>query len=136
MALATPFPASFPASFPESFPESPASQTSVRRPRPAQVRPAPIRLTRRGKLVVTMLGSLALFTVLQGTGALEAAAGAVSRDSGTAVVVVQPGESLWTIAERVAPTTDPRSTILLIRELNGLAPGAVPQAGQGLVVPR
>lgn len=124
MALATPFPASL------------ASQASVRRPRPDQHRSAPIRLTRRGKVVLTMLGSLALFTVLQGTGALEAAAGAVGGGSATAVVVVQPGESLWAIAERVAPTTDPRSTILLIRELNGLPSGAVPQAGQGLVVPR
>ena len=38
----------------------------------------------------------------------------------TGVVVVQAGESLWQIAQAIAPQADPRETVTLIRELNGL----------------
>jgi LysM domain len=35
------------------------------------------------------------------------------------VYVVQPGDTLWTIAERVAPAADPRQVVADLRELVG-----------------
>jgi nucleoid-associated protein YgaU len=47
--------------------------------------------------------------------------------------VVQPGDSLWTIAERVS-AGDPRDAVGRIEELNHLQ-GADIQAGQTLMLP-
>lgn len=101
--------------------------------------PAPLRLTRRGRLVLTLLalGGLAA-AVLAGVLVLSPSALAGAPDAGTrpatASVVVLPGQSLWEIAERVAPGADPRETVSRIQQLNGLRGGAV-QAGQRLLVP-
>jgi LysM repeat protein len=75
---------------------------------------------------------LALAGLLFGRGAVVASTGS----SGPVVeqVTVQPGESLWQIAQRVAPGADPRATIERILEINGLSSGSV-QAGQQLAVP-
>jgi nucleoid-associated protein YgaU len=48
--------------------------------------------------------------------------------------VVQPGDTLWTIAETVAPDTDPRDMIARIVQLNDLPDSSV-QAGQTLRIP-
>ena len=54
--------------------------------------------------------------------------------SRTAVVRVEPGESLWELAGRVAPGSDASAVVERIRELNGgLAGGVTP--GQPLTVP-
>jgi LysM repeat protein len=47
---------------------------------------------------------------------------------------VQPGDTLWAIATRVAPKGDPRVTVQQIVDRNGLA-GASIEAGQVLVLP-
>ena len=47
--------------------------------------------------------------------------------------VVQPGDSLWTIAERVS-AGDPRDAVGRIEELNHLD-GSLIEAGQTLVLP-
>ena len=47
-------------------------------------------------------------------------------------VVVQPGDSLWAIAETLAPGGNTRA---LVAELEAIAGGAVLQPGQQLVVP-
>jgi LysM repeat protein len=52
----------------------------------------------------------------------------------TRTIVVRPGDTLWSIAQRVRPGADPRETVALIEERNGVAAGAI-QAGQSLVVP-
>jgi hypothetical protein len=50
-------------------------------------------------------------------------------------VLVEPGETLWSIARaRIGPEGDPRPFILEIRELNGLRSSAL-VAGQRLVLP-
>ena len=123
MAIATPFPASRAAS--PSRPVRRQAATS-----------GPIRLTRRGKAVVTLAGALACIGLLQVTGGIDAAASAVAGGPATSAVVVQPGQTLWAIAKSVAPEADPRATVAVIRELNGLAAGVSPVAGQSLVVPR
>ena len=48
--------------------------------------------------------------------------------------MVQPGETLWQIAEAAVPSADPRETVAVIMELNDLESASV-QAGQGLLVP-
>ncbi len=49
--------------------------------------------------------------------------------------VVQPGDTLWAIAQRLEPGRDPRPLVDAIAAANGVAPGnLVP--GQTLVLPR
>lgn len=68
------------------------------------------------------------------------AAGAVRRGEAPAppaqqVVVVQAGDTLWSIAQRVAPEADPRATIAEIERVNpSVDPGGL-VPGQSLSVP-
>ncbi len=52
----------------------------------------------------------------------------------TAVIEVGAGETVWDVAQRVAPKSDQREVVERIRQLNGLAGSAV-QPGQQLQVP-
>jgi LysM repeat protein len=49
-------------------------------------------------------------------------------------VVVRPGDTLWAIAERVAPTKDPRPLVDAMVAVNNVDPGAL-VPGQTLLVP-
>ncbi|CAL9590114.1 Cell division suppressor protein YneA [Actinosynnema sp. ALI-1.44] len=62
------------------------------------------------------------------------ASGAASVPERTSVVHVQVGETLWDIAERTAPDSDPEAVVLRIKELNRLADPSI-KPGQSLVVP-
>lgn len=95
----------------------------------------PVRLTRRGRVVVLLtLVTLLLGAFLLGRGADSAAAGTSSPAPQGTVTTVRPGETLWTIAKRLDPGHDPRALVQRLRSLNGLSTGAV-QAGQQLRVP-
>jgi LysM repeat protein len=48
--------------------------------------------------------------------------------------VVQPGETLWSIAQRLDPNTDPRETVARIVAMNDLPSSAV-AVGQEIFVP-
>lgn len=115
-----------------------ASFPSVRTQRPA-ARPArsaqPIRLTRRGRVAVGLVTAFLAVVALAATGPQADAADATSGGAATAAVVVQPGDTVWSIAKSLDPQADPRALVERIRELNGLADGVV-VAGQQLVVPR
>jgi len=85
-------------------------------------------LTRRGRLVVGLLVLLVLSAaVLLVVGRVQA----VGLDpvpvpaSAPAEVVVGPGETLWSVAERVAPDDDPRAVVDRLRALNELPSGTV-----------
>jgi hypothetical protein len=93
---------------------------------------APVRLTRRGRLVVVLLFLLVLVTGLS-LGMTSQAAGH-GQHRAPATVTVQPGESLWQVATRVAPDADPRLVIDQLVRINHL-PSASVAAGQQLVVP-
>ena len=99
--------------------------------------PAPLRLTRRGRLVLCGLGvvtalGLAAFAV-PALGGGDPAVPALEL-AGRSSVVVHSGDTLWSIAEAVAPDTDPRAVVDAIQEANGLSgAGLVP--GQVLVLP-
>ena len=51
------------------------------------------------------------------------------------VVVVQPGDTVWSIAEAAADGADPRALVDAIVTRNGIDVGAV-VPGQSLVIPR
>ena len=91
-------------------------------------------LTTRGRIVLGLtLTFLALFVwVVLGSGTADASA--QTDGAATAVVVVQPGENLWSIAQSVDPGSDPRDLVLRIRELNDLGAAHV-FPGQSLIVP-
>jgi LysM domain len=97
----------------------------------------PIRLTRRGRIVVRVGSAvLALLMVICGVLLLDrtAVAGPQSHPIPVSYRVVLPGETLWQIAGEVAPRADRRSTVARIIELNAL-PGAAVSAGQRIAVP-
>ena len=100
---------------------------------------APLRLTRRGRIVIAAAAALLvtmLSLVLTG-GAWAAGPSAPSHgaDRSLAQVVVLPGQSLWSVAQTADPNADPRQVMQQIIELNGLAGDEI-QAGQQLWVPR
>lgn len=109
------------------------------RPVPAQ---PPLRLTRRGRavvatLVVVLAAALALAIALATAGGARAAGHgpAPSPHQGMHEIVVQPGQTLWSIASAAEPTADPRLVIPQIMAANGLDSANV-AAGQLLWVPR
>jgi Tfp pilus assembly protein FimV len=112
-------------------PERLASVTALRPPRDAAGL-APVRLTRRGVAVLT-LAVLALGIGLVWL-AKASAPQAATPPAGPQVVTVQAGDTLWSIASRVAPQRDPRAEVAALQRRNHLA-GVDLVPGQVLRVP-
>ena len=125
----------------------------VRPARPAVVIPFPagareavpaagprLRITRRGRLVVTVAVVLAVSAVAVTALVPAPSGGAGAGRAPVAMqelqhVVVTPGDTLWEIASSLsAPGQDVRDLIADIRELNGLETSGV-VAGQELLIP-
>ena len=103
-------------------------------PRPDRTPVVPVRLTRLGRAVLGLAGILLGLAILVGPTVAAARLGRpvpALPSSAPAVVVVQPGETLWTIARRVAPERDPRDVVTELRRRNAL-PSADVRAGQRL----
>jgi hypothetical protein len=85
---------------------------------------------------VAAVAGLALLVaaVVAGLGLLSDAARASRVPSATAAVRVEVGESLWSVARRVAPSADPGAVAERIVELNRLASPSV-QPGETLISP-
>lgn len=103
----------------------------------AATRPVKLRLTRRGRIVVG--GFLTVITAaLLALLATFSAPGAIASNEHTAddfgYVVIEPGDSLWTIATQLDPESDPRDLIAEIVRLNQLEGSGV-VAGELLAVP-
>jgi len=99
--------------------------------------PVRLRLTRRGRVVVSFALALVVGVVFAiATLFLAPHAEASSQSSATefGYVVVAPGESLWSLASALDPSTDPREVIAEIVQLNQLESSAV-QAGEPIAVP-
>jgi len=94
--------------------------------------PRPARLTRRGRLVITLLCAVLLLGAA--VGVASSAFGEPGRDAARQVVV-EPGDTLWSVARAADPEADPRDTIAAVRELNGLAADAALVPGQALLLP-
>ena len=97
---------------------------------------APVRLTRRGRAVlVLLLVGLLLSAFALGSQATQASdVAGHGADPQLEQTTVQPGESLWSVAQRIAPDNDPREVVSQIRRLNGLTSSQL-QVGQHLLLP-
>jgi LysM repeat protein len=106
-----------------------------------------LRITRRGRAVLTTLLALpvvatALVLALNSGMAFASEgepAGANTQSSAQAVdtfgyVTVKSGQSMWTLAETIAPKADPRDVIAEIVALNQLTSASL-SPGQQLAVP-
>jgi hypothetical protein len=93
-----------------------------------------VRLTRRARLLAAVL-SLALGVAIGSwLGPLLAGDGDGLRLAGVQSVVVEPGDTLWSIASGVAGTADVREVVDRIQQLNDLH-GTVLIPGQVLELP-
>lgn len=116
-------------------------QASRRQPGPT-ARRTPVRLTRRGRIVVATVAVLGAIVAVLLVSLLAAGGARASNHSqpggpyrGMHEIVVQPGQTLWSIASAAEPTADPRIVISQIMAVNALS-GTDIQAGQLLWVPR
>lgn len=92
------------------------------------------RLTRRGRLTLVVGLVLLLLAAFSLGRAATTQAATTAPPSPVHAVTVQPGETLWGVATRLAPGRDPRVVVEQIRRLNGLT-GASLRAGQQLRLP-
>jgi LysM repeat protein len=92
-----------------------------------------VRLTRRGRVLV-VLTALVLLVVGFSAGQASSQAAGTTGQVRPHKVTVEPGESLWSFATRIAPHADPRLVVDQIERLNHLA-GSQVTVGQQLLVP-
>jgi hypothetical protein len=95
-----------------------------------------LQLTRRGRLVLMLAlvaaGAVLAFMISGLVGGVSP--GSVPAQPQTRTLVVQPGQTLWSIARDIAPGADRRDTIARIVQLNAL-PSTDVAAGTRLAVP-
>jgi len=124
---------------PAAAPRPAAPPRPTRRMPAAQPTTSPLRLTRRGRVVVAGLAVLLVAALsLLVAGAAQATSHAAPLSAARhdlAHVAVGPGQSLWSVAESADPDADTRLVIQQIVELNALHGDAV-FAGERLWVPR
>ena len=108
------------------------------RPAPASRAGAPsehgaLRLTRRGRLVLGLVAAALALGGVVATGSAQA--GAPHRGVEVTRHVVEPGDTLWALADAVAsPREDLRDVVAEIEKLNDLD-GAALRAGEMLLLP-
>ena len=101
-----------------------------------QTNPSGIRLNRRGRLARTFV-VLSLAVVLASVFGLKAGAGttdAVGAPTSFIEVTVAPGDTLWSLAARMADGSDVRAMVDEISTVNSLASAEL-QAGQKVRIP-
>ena len=79
-----------------------------------------VRLTRRARRLAVVLALAAGVALGSWLGPLLSGAGSDLHLAGVSSVVVQPGDTLWSIASPVARGADVRAVVDQIRQLNGL----------------
>ena len=73
-----------------------------------------------------------LRVLVRGPGGGPLTASATAPPAGSTIQVVQPGDTLWSIARALQPTGDVRATVDRLAALNG---GSALEIGQRLVLP-
>ncbi len=96
-----------------------------------------IRLTRRGRIVVAALAVAAAWGLfVAGAGAAQASSPAARAATGSGQqIIVQPGSTLWSIAQSADPHADARTVVQEMLQANRLKTADI-TAGQRLWVPR
>ena len=97
-----------------------------------------LRLTARGRRILAGLAALPAVVALS-LAVLSGGTALASRDAGMTgesftTITVAAGESLWSIAEQIAPGADPRDVVDDIVRLNALESVTV-SAGQQIAIP-
>jgi hypothetical protein len=92
---------------------------------------AKLRLTRRGRALAFVLVAVAVYAAF---GLGRASAGGPTATAHAASVVIQPGDSLWTIAVRAVPGSDPRDVVGELKSINHLSSADL-AVGQRLRLP-
>ena len=115
---------------------APALVKTAAQPRSAQPRSAQprLRITRRGRAVLMTLIAIpivlaALFFALNGGGAIAGNGPSIPLEQ----VTIEPGQTLWGLAEEYAPDSDPRDFVADVVNLNGIVD--VLEAGQVVDIP-
>ena len=93
-----------------------------------------LRLTRRGKAVVLVVTALLLLLAISAGRTGSQAATVTEVGPQLQQTTVQSGDTLWSVAQRIAPDNDPREVVAQIRRINHLHSSAL-QAGQLLLLP-
>lgn len=115
----------------DACPAEPGSNGRARRRPPTQV----LR-RRRLAVLVLLVAVVAVVAVALLAGRADAegpsAGEPVPMSTASRTYVVQPGDSLWSIAQHLAPGRDPRAVVASLSKANG---GSALRAGQLLIVP-
>ncbi len=93
-----------------------------------------LRLTKRGRFVAILAAVIGFIALVAPSISSQAQASLDQAGNRSQLIVVSPGETLWTIASRVNPEADPRAVIEEIKNLNVLE-GSSLYAGQILRIP-
>ena len=97
-----------------------------------------IRITRRGRRVLAGLSAvpiaIALVIAALSSGAAVATAEPGAEIGSFQMMTISAGDTLWSLAEQVAPNHDPRDVVDEIADLNGLS-GVSVFPGQELAIP-
>ena len=112
------------AAFSYSSPELPTLRMTPR-----------LRMTLRGRRVLMTLICVPLVAVALAVALNGGQATATNETVPLTFVSVEQGQSLWQLAEQIAPTADPRDVIADILKLNALATSQV-AAGQRIAIPQ
>jgi hypothetical protein len=108
-----------------------STATFCPRPTPS---PGELRLTRRGRVVVTLLFLALVLVALTLFSGYSAATGTAGAPPPTRDLVVAEGDTLWSIAARVAGPGEIREVVHEIQELNSMPDPALTE-GQRIAVP-
>ncbi len=110
---------------------APPATGSTRRPR--------VRLTRRGRVLRSVLLAVLVLTAVLAAVVLWGPSVVATSGAGEPVpvrtVTVQPGQTLWDIATDSGIGGDPRDVVRDIQQLNALSDAGDLQVGQRLAVP-
>jgi Tfp pilus assembly protein FimV len=88
----------------------------------------------RRRRLVALCAAIGLVGVLSGPVAHAVGVGGAQAVTTRRTYVVRSGDTLWSIATRLEPSTDPRVVIDAITSANGVEPGAL-VPGQQLSIP-
>jgi Tfp pilus assembly protein FimV len=102
-------------------------------PAPAGAEIGRVRLTRRGRALARVLATVLVVAMFLLVAPGLARGIGPARPAPRVTYVVQPGDTLWSIAQRVAPGQDPRPVVDRLIEANDVRGGL--QTGQELSIP-